>query len=225
MEEKSNLTAERSLEIITEQIERSRQAVAKNTGQTLYISGLCMMGWALLIGLCIYLTGNLALYLLYILLPLVIYGVERYANRNRPKVPDSFVGNMVDKTWQTFGIFVLSYFVLSILYNALMSHESPEVYMRMQISPLRTILLLMGMAITINGYTLKSRWLVWCGIVGGIGGFFWESFHMTQMLVGRFGDYTNANYCGITHGIAPAVIIAMFAFIGLTLPGWMMKRQ
>ncbi len=225
MEEKSNLTAERSLEIITEQIERSRQAVAKNTGQTLYISGLCMVGWSLLIGLCIYFTGNLAFYLLYILLPLIIYVVDRYAKRNRSKVPESLVGNMVDKTWQTFGIFVLSYFVLANLYNALMSHESPEVYMRLQISPLRTILLLMGMAITINGYILKSRWLVWCGIIGGIGGFFWESFHMTQMLVGRFGDYTNANYRGITHGIAPAVIIALFAFIGLTLPGWMMKRK
>ena len=72
MEEKSNLTAERSLEIITEQLERSRQTVARHTGQTLYISGLCLMGWALLIGLCICFTKNAAFYLLYILLPLVI---------------------------------------------------------------------------------------------------------------------------------------------------------
>jgi hypothetical protein len=32
MEEKNNMTAERSLEIITEQIERSRQMVAKKQG-------------------------------------------------------------------------------------------------------------------------------------------------------------------------------------------------
>ena len=44
MEEKNNMTAERSLEIITEQIERSRQMVAKKTGHSLYIAGICMMG-------------------------------------------------------------------------------------------------------------------------------------------------------------------------------------
>ena len=44
MEEKNNMTAERSLEIITEQIERSRQVVAKDTGLSLYVAGLCTMG-------------------------------------------------------------------------------------------------------------------------------------------------------------------------------------
>ena len=66
MEEKNNMTAERSLEIITEQIERSRQMVAKKTGQSLYIAGLCIMGLALIIGICILLTNNMAYYLLYI---------------------------------------------------------------------------------------------------------------------------------------------------------------
>ena len=174
MEEKSNLTAERSLEIITEQLERSRQTVARHTGQTLYISGLCLMGWALLIGLCICFTKNAAFYLLYILLPLVIYVVDRYVNRNKPKVPDSFVGSMVNKTWQTFGIFVLSLYVLSILFNKLMLHDAlvadnMQVYFQNRINPVRIIYLIMGMVITINGYTLKSRWMVWCGIIGGIG--------------------------------------------------------
>ena len=41
MEENKNLTAERSLEIITEQIEQSRRTVSQSTGQALYVSGLC----------------------------------------------------------------------------------------------------------------------------------------------------------------------------------------
>ena len=199
MEEKSNLTAERSLEIITEQLERSRQTVARHTGQTLYISGLCLMGWALLIGLCICFTKNAAFYLLYILLPLVIYVVDRYVNRNKPKVPDSFVGSMVNKNMQ--------------------------VYFQNRINPVRIIYLMMGMVITINGYTLKSRWMVWCGIIGGIGGFFWEAFCMTETLTAKIIYYTNSNYFGIINGIFPSMIIAVFAFIGLTLPGWMMKKK
>ena len=226
MEENSNLTAERSLEIITEQIERSRQMVAKDAGLSLYVAGLCTMGMAILIGLCVFFTANMAFYLLYVALPVVIYFADRYAKRNKPKVPASFVGAMVNKTWQTFGIFVFSFFVFVNLYNIFMGRmESAEVYSRLTIHPFRTILLLMGMAITMNGYILKSRWLVWCGIIGGIGGFIWESFYVTQTLVGWIGGYTTSNYCGITFGIIPGIIVAVFAFIGLTLPGMMLKKK
>ena len=224
MEGTSNLTAERSLEIITEQIEKSRQEVSKDTGLSLYVAGLCTMGMALLIGLCVFFTANMAFYLLYIVLPVVIYFADRYAKRNKPKVPASFVGTMVDKTWQTFGIFVLSFFVFVTLYNLFMARmESHEVYVRLAIHPFRIILLLMGMAITINGYTLKSRWMVWCGIVGGIGGFIWESFYVTQTIVGRL--FTIYDYIGIAEGLIPCIMIAILAFIGLTLPGMKLKKQ
>ena len=224
MEENRNMTAERSLEIITEQIERSRKEVGKDTGLTLYAAGLCTMGMALIIGILIYFTANLAFYLLYILLPLIIYFADRYAKRNQPKVPASFVGTMVDKTWQTFGIFVLSFFVFVILYNSFMGRmESPEVYVRLMIKPFRIILLLFGMAITINGYTLKSRWMVWCGIIGGIGGFIWESFFVSQTIVGRL--FSLSDYIGIAHGLIPAIMIAILAFIGLTLPGMKLKNK
>ncbi len=226
MEEKNTMTAERSLEIITEQIERSRQVVAKDTGRSLYVSGLCTMGMAILIGILIYLTSNMAWYLLYVLLPVVIFAADYYAKRGRPKAPVSFIGTIVDKTWLTFGIFVLAYFVFGILYNMLMSHfEQPDVYSRLAIRPLRVVLLLMGMTITINGYTLKSRWMVWGGIVGGIGGFIWESFYLTETLTGWLVDYTSAHYVGIAYGIIPAIIIALLAFIGLTLPGLKQKNS
>lgn len=224
MEENSNMTAERSLEIITQQIEQSRQVVAKDTGLTLYVAGLCTMGIAILIGLCIFFTANTAFYLLYIALPVIIFFADRYAKRNHPKVPASFVGTMVDKTWQTFGIFVLSFFVFAFLYNSFMARtESYEVCSRLLIDPFRIILLLMGMAITINGYTLKSRWMVWCGIIGGIGGFIWESFYVTEMIVGRLFPISDA--VGIANGLIPGIVIAVLAFVGLTLPGMKLKNK
>ena len=224
MEEKGNMTAERSLEIITEQIEHSRQVVAKDTGLSLYVSGLCTMGMAILIGILIYFTSNMAWYLLYVLLPIVIFAADRIAKRGKPKAPASLVGSIVNKTWQTFGIFVLSYFLLGTLYNMLMQHfEAPDTYVRLAIHPLRVILLLMGMAITINGYTLKSRWMVWCGIIGGIGGYFWESFYVSQTIAGRL--FTINEYTGIANGLIPAIMIAILAFIGLTLPGMILKNK
>ena len=226
MEEQTKMTAERSLEIITEQIERSRQVVSKDTGQSLYIAGLCTMGMAILIGILIYFSAITAWYLLYILLPVVIICADRYAKRGKPKVPASLVGSMVGKTWQTFGIFVLSYFVLGVFYNMLMGRlEQPEVYARLAIHPLRVVLLLLGMAITINGYILKSRWMVWCGIIGGIGGYFWESFYITQTIVGRIYSHLDETYCGISQGLIPGIMVTILAFIGLTLPGMKLKNR
>ncbi|MBQ8969675.1 MAG: hypothetical protein IJ064_08105 [Bacteroidaceae bacterium] len=223
MEEKSNMTAERSLEIITQQLERSRQDVTKDTGLSLYVSGLCVMGIALLIGICVYFTNNAAFYLLYATLPILIYFADRYAKRNKPKVPASFVGTMVDKTWATFGIFAIAFFVFTFFYDSLMVRtESYEVFQRLKIEPFRVILLLMGMAITINGYILKSRWLIWCGIIGGIGGFAWESFYMTETIVAKFFPIQTAT--GISHLLA-GIIIALFSFIGLTLPGMKLKNK
>ena len=65
--------------------------------------------------------------------------------------------------------------------------------------------------------------MVWCGIVGGIGGFIWESFYVTETLTGWLVYYTSAHYVGVAHGIIPAIIVAILAFIGLTLPGLKLK--
>ena len=189
-----DLTAERSLEIITEQIERSRKSVAEDVGMTLLISGLCIVGVAIIVIIGTLLTNNWLFYLLYMLIPVFIWAIERYVKRNKPKVPASVISTMVDKTWQTFGIFVVAFFVLSIFYNNLMLHDAlsfdnMQIYFQNRIEPVRIILLMMGMAVTINGYILKNRWMVWCGIIGGLGGFFWEAFHVTQTLACWFDMY------------------------------------
>ena len=228
MEEKINMTAERSLEIITQQIERSRKSVSEDVGMSLFISGLCIIGIAFVTSICALLTGNMAFHLLYVLVPVLVIGIERYVKRNKPKAPTSFIGTMVDKTWQTFGIFVLTFFVLSILFNRLMLHDAlvadnMQVYFQNRVNPVRIILLMMGMAVTINGYTLKSKWMVWCGIIGGIGGFFWESFCVTQTLLAW--SRVPLEYYGTLQTIAPNLIMAVFTFIGLLLPGWMLLKH
>jgi hypothetical protein len=228
MEENNNMTAERSLEIITAQIERSRITVSKDAGMSLFIAGLCIIGVAFVTVVCALLTHNMAFHLLYVLIPVLVIGIDRYVKRNKPKVPASFIGTMVNKTWQTFGIFVVTFFVLSILFNRLMLHDAMvadniQVYFQNRVNPVRIILLMMGMAVTINGYTLKSKWMVWCGIIGGIGGFFWESFCMTETLLARRN--VPLEYYGTLQVIAPNLMMAVFTFIGLTLPGWMLLKK
>ncbi len=218
-----NLTAERSLEIITEQIERSRKSVSEDMGMTLLISGLCIAGVAIIVIIGTLLTHNWVFYLLYMLIPIFIWAIERHVKRNKPKVPASFISNMVDKTWQTFGIFVVAFFVLTILFNNLMFYDAQvadnmQVYFQNRIEPVRIILLLMGVAVTINGYILKNRWMVWCGIIGGLGGFFWQAFCITDTLAARTD-------LPALYTITPNLMMVVFTFIGLTLPGWMIVRN
>ena len=222
MEEKSNMTAERSLEIITEQIAQSRKMVSKGVGTSLYVSGICTVVMAVVIGIINCIVGNGTGHFLWFLLPLIIWFAEKKNYSERPSMPSNFVSSLVGKTWWTFAIFVLGFFLFSILYNLVISHDGPEVYIRLHINPLRIILLLMGMAITITGHILKQRWLVWCGIIGGIGGFAWESFYCAQTLLAWSGLPVDKYY--IVQLIAPSVLIVLFSFVGLILPGYKIKK-
>ena len=223
MEENNNMTAERSLEIITEQIAQSRKTVSKEVGQLLFISGLCVIGIAILVTICLLLTGNPLFYLLYGLIPVFVIGIDNYNKKDKPKAPVSLVGSMVDKTWQTFGIFALSFCIFAVLFNLFMGRiNTPEMYAHFAIHPFRIILLLMGMAVTVTGYILKSRWLIWCGIIGGIGGFIWESLGVADMFLSRLFDL--ASFKLYSH-IPPCILVVLFAFVGLLLPGWKLKKQ
>ena len=218
-----NLTAERSLEIITEQIERSRKSVSEDVGMTLLISGLCIAGVAIIVTIAEILTKGWVFYLLYMLIPVFTWAIDRYVKRNKPKVPASVISTMVNKIWQTFGIFVVTFFVLSTLYNNLMLHEAisldmMHIYFQNRIEPVRIILLLMGVAVTINGYVLKSKGMVWCGIIGGLGGFFWQAFCLPETLTAR-------TEMDVLNAIGANLMMVVFTFIGLTLPGWMIVRN
>ncbi len=72
MEENMGLTAERSLEIITEQIEKSRRAVSKDTGQWLFVTGLIAMIMSVIVASINLLSWTPLAHLLWFALPVVI---------------------------------------------------------------------------------------------------------------------------------------------------------
>ena len=220
MEENIGLTPERSLEIIKEQIGRSRKSASKEVGKSLIIASLCIFGVAIVASICL-VAFHKSFDLLYLLVPVLIFGINRYVNRNKPKVPTNPIASMVDKTWLTFGIFALSIYLLSVLFNEMqfrsaLAADNMQVYFQNRINPVQIIFLMMGMAVTVNGFILKNRWMVWCGIIGGIVGFFWSSFRLTETLM--------ANH-GVAGFIAACLVVVVYIFISLTLPGLMLLKQ
>ena len=225
MEENMNLTAERSLEIITEQIAQSRKAVSKDVGQSLFVAGLCTMAMSVVVAVFNIVSCNNGMtslgHLLWFLLPLIIWVAMR--NTNKEKAPVSFVGSLVGKTWWTFAAFTIGYFILAIVWNFIIGRLcTPSEYAIVHIPIAPVIILLMAMAVSITGHILKSKWLVWFGIIGGL----LVAFADTVGLVGNFlAHFYTLQTVGMWHCILPCPSVFLFALVGLTLPGWMLKKQ
>ena len=219
MEENMELTAERSLEIITEQIEKSRRAVSKDTGRWLFVTGLIAMIMSVIVASANLLSWTPLFHLLWFALPVVIWLVMKYINRNRVPVPESFVGMLVKKTWYTILAFALVYSVIATVWNGcLQFYESPEVflYAGMHITP--TVITLLAVAVSITGLILKKRSLVWFGLL---------SFVILRC--GLFSDILGrllppSALCKWSF-IQPCGLIFLFALVGLMLPGLMLKKQ
>ena len=213
------LTAERSLEIITEQLEKSRRAVSKDTGEWLFVTGLIAMIMSVIVASANLLSWTPLFHLLWFALPVVIWLVMKYVNRNRVPVPESLVGTLVKKTWYTILAFALVYVVIATVWNIVLQHyESPEVFLHagMHITP--TILTLLAVAVSITGLILKKSSLVWFGLLSFMilrCGFF-------SLILGRLLSPTEFGKLSL---IRPCDYIFLFALVGLTLPGWMLIRK
>ena len=219
MEENMELTAERSLEIITEQLEKSRRAVSKDTGEWLFVTGLIAMIMSVIVASANLLSWTPLFHLLWFALPVVIWLVMKYVNRNRVPVPESLVGTLVKKTWYTILAFALVYSVIATVWNTcLQVYEGYEVFLHagMHITP--TVITLLAVAVSITGLILKKRSLVWFGLLSFVilrCGLFWT-------LCARLLPF---NVFGRLSFIRPCELIFLFALVGLMLPGWMLKRE
>lgn len=232
MEENSNMTAERSLEIITEQIEKSRRAVSKTTGRSLYISGICIMCTAVLVVLINIITMSQGMVgigdLLWFALPVVIWLLSRKYIKDREHAPVSLVSSMVAKTWITFGFFGIGFFIIALIWGWIGARLLPiSEYATSQIRVAPVIVLLMGMAITMTGHILRQRWLVVFGIVAGLLCFAWEHFHVGEAIVMNLVSVESpfALTAAVISSSLPCLTIFIFALVGLLLPGMMLKKQ
>ena len=219
MEENMGLTAERSLEIITEQLEKSRRAVSKDTGQWLFVSGLTTMIMAIIVASVNYLTWTPLAHLLWFALPAVVGLIMRRGRRNRVPVPESFVGTLVRKTWYTTLAFALVYAVVTFIWNQVIYRfESPEVSSRIAMHIVPTILTLLAVAVSMTGLILKKRALVWFGLLS----FVIFRFGVFWILCARL---LPPDVLGRLSLVRPCELIFLFALVGLMLPGWMLKAS
>lgn len=208
MEENMNMTAERSLSIIRESIERSQRTIAKNSGLPLLWWGACVVVFALLIEYLWKNHGGPAWHLLWFVMWVIGYIGNRVIDKKKEAVPTTFVGKTIGHVWGTFGIFCGGIgLILGLVGSGVIPVKCvvPDEYvgslLYMNITSI--VSLCFGIASTIMGAVLQNRPIQICGLVAGFGGFFAALHFPMQQLY----------------------IMAAVALIGLVIPGLIIHLQ
>jgi len=199
MEEKNNMTAERSLEIIRESIERSQRTINKNSAMPLIWWGLCVIIFSLLIAYLWKNHGGPGWNMLWAAIWPVGYVGNWFIDKRRGNVPTTFVGKVIGHVWATFGVFCCGMgMILGFIGSGMLPMEliMPKVYIFGCITSI--ISLCFGMGTTITGLVIRNRTIQVCGLLAGLGGFF-----------------------GALHfpGHTQLYVMAVVALIGLIVPG------
>ena len=199
MEVDNNLTAERSLEIIRESIERSQRTINKNSALPLIWWGGCVVVFSLFIAYLWKNHGGPVWNMLWAVLWLIGYAGNWMIDKRRESVPTTFVGKIVSYVWSTFGIFCCG---IGMIFGFIGCGVLPmelimtKVYVFGCITSV--ISLCFGMGTTIMGLVIRNRIIQVCGLITGIGGFF-GALHFS--------------------GHTQLYVMAIVALIGLIVPG------
>ncbi len=168
MENNTEMTAERSLEIIKKQIELSRISTEKNAGLPMIIWGLLVCITSLLVGHLWNTTGNAAWNFLWFIMALIGWGWTIWINKKEKQshVPLTLLSNVMNNIWFSFGIFasvlpIIMFVIAPLCFGSFV----------LDCSYTALVILLLGVATTITGLILKNGWITTGGIVGGVAGF------------------------------------------------------
>ena len=164
MEENNNMTAERSLEIITEQIERSQRTITKNAALPLMWWGVCVIAFAPLIAYLWKNHGGPIWNTLWAVMWFIGFIGNWIIDKKKETVPSTFVIKTIDHVWSTFGLFCgsISIFFCLVGTGVLpLKLVIPNEYLFSCITSI--ISLCFGMSTSITGRIVKNR-LRACGL-------------------------------------------------------------
>lgn len=151
----NNLSAENSLRIIAETIERSRRTITKNSGKPLILWGVLVALFSLIIWGLWTKTGSPAWNFLWFAMSAIGFVCMKTLFRNREKVPETEVSRMLGKIWMWFGIFATGFFALVWVAWGIRSLTGVEGTLRVDLTLI--ILLMMGLGGTLSGAVLGNK--------------------------------------------------------------------
>lgn len=154
--ETNEMTPEKSLQLITDAITRSRRDFEKNAGTPMVLWGTLVLLFSVAVWLLLTLTDNPYWNSLWFVLPLVGWPLSAFVLKNKCVVgAKNFINDLLAQIWTVFGIFAT---VLAVIFVFV----APQ-YIAHYIS------VLMGFAAAMTGVVLKNKYYTLCGLLTGIG--------------------------------------------------------
>lgn len=151
----NNFSAENSLRLIAETIERSRRTIAKNSGKPLILWGVLVTLFSFIIWGLWTKTGSSAWNLLWFAMSGIGFVCMHTLFRNKEKVPETEVSRSLGKIWMWFGIMATGFFALVWLAWGIRSLAGVEGTFSVDLTMI--ILLLMGLGGTLSGAILENK--------------------------------------------------------------------
>lgn len=156
MKEKSEMTVNESLALITETMNNSRKAILRNSAKHFVLWGCVLMVLSFTIWQLWSSTGNPAWNFLWFAMPVIGYPLALVLSKKDEAAPQSEISRMIGYVWTVFGVFAMSISAIAVF------------AVPMHITLL--IVVMLGLAECISGVLLKNWPIIICGFILGVGG-------------------------------------------------------
>lgn len=156
----NEFTPEKSLQLISDVIEKSRRDFEKNSGTPMILWGGIVLAVSVVIWLLLYRTGNGAWNYLWFVIPVAGWPVSYFLiGRKEEKRAKNFLNEAIGQVWLLFG-------AVSTLLAVLVCFVFPD------LRPLLTlmIILILGFSTALTGMLLKNHVITAAGAVVAVAG-------------------------------------------------------
>ena len=156
MEQNNEMSAQQSLQIITETFNKSRKGILRNSAKYFLLWGALLTAISLVIYLLWNLTGKPQWNFLWFAMPVIGYALAAMMGKYDVAVPQNEVSKMLTGVWRVFGAFAVTLSALAIF------------LVPMNVSLI--IVIILGLAECMSGVLLKNWPIIICGFLLGVGG-------------------------------------------------------
>ncbi len=156
MEQNKELSAQRSLQLISETFNNSRKGILRGSAKYFILWGALLTAISLLIYLLWHLTGKPEWNFLWFAMPVVGYPLAALMGKYNKAIPQNEVSKMLGNVWSVFGTFAIALSAIAVF------------LVPMHVTLI--IVIIMGLAECMSGVLLKNWPIIVAGFLLGVGG-------------------------------------------------------
>ena len=156
MEQNKEMTAQESLQLISESFNKSRNDILRNSAKYFVLWGILLTATSLTIYLLWHFTGKPQWNFLWFAMPVIGYPLATLVGKSNAPIPQNEVSKMLGGVWSVFGTFSLTLSAIAVF------------VVPMHVTLI--IVIILGLAECISGVMLKNWPIIIAGFLLGVGG-------------------------------------------------------